>query len=1718
MVERHPQADIRANNERALRSLGRAIALSNGQFSLVLVSCNYRVLQEEMLQRLEEISSGLYHIQKVVLPHNARSLYTTIHLQLVTRDRPPSALMILGLESVDELDDFLRSINHIRDEFRKRHPFPIIVWMNDEVLQKVVRLAPDFASWAATPIEFEMTTRSLLQFLQQETDALFARVLPKNTAQPQAPKFTENYSTLEQVWEHNYELHFAIRELQNRGITLEPELHASLEFVFGLDNYVSDRINLALNHFQKSLQVWQKLVETEKAEGQEENEELPLFPLLPAPCPPALSFPPSPPSPLLLRQGVLLFYIGLCYCRLAEQNQAENRRHWLAAKSYFQQSLNILQIAGCLNIVAEFINQLAEVLQNLQEWEQLQIVAQKSLELHQIYGSQIQLASDYGFLAQAAVQESRWVQASILAHVSLLKLGEAQKQNDPYNCLFPLLLAQIYYLILAKAQRNLGEQEVAREYLQKATKELPEALEYSAHQYDAHRYIRLLRTLRSLYFEEGRYLEAYYIRQKRRSVEQQYGFRAFIGAGRLQPQRQATNPALMSPAGSSSVALEIAASGRERDINNLIGRISRADQKLTVIHGQSGVGKSSTVTAGLVPALQNRAIGDQIAVPVVLQVYTDWARELGKSLSEAMSEIKVEATIEAEVLPDSLTPSTVVNIVQQLQKNADNHFITVLIFDQFEEFFFGYSDRHQKQAFDKFISDCLEIPFVKVILSLREDYLHRLLDFKHLSALEAINNNILDKNIRYQLNNFSPEYAKAIIKKLTERSQFNLDPALIDALIEDLSTEFGEVRPIELQVVGAQIQDERITTLEEYQPYRPNKLIERYIKELIKDCGPENERAALLVLYLLTDESNNRPFKTRAELAAQLTELEDASKLELVLDILVRSGLVVIFPDVPERYQLIHDYLVDLIRHLQQQESSLQVQLNQLRQKVEQSQAEIERLKSELSQKKQRTKLIDTHPQQGLGFLTELRELQKREELSQLEIEQLRAELKEKELTAKLAESQEKQRVSEAKLNRSLKIALTASVLAIFGLSVSIVTAIDSEIKTLSVSSEALFASQKGIDALKEGLKAGKKLQQTIWVDSNTKEQVLTALYQAVSGVREYNRFDGHISGVNSVIFSRNSSLIASASADTTIKLWRLDGALVKTLSGHEDVVNSISFSPDSQIIASASQDKTVKLWNQEGQQLATLLGHQAVVNSVSFSPDGQLIASASTDKTIKLWTQNGKLLKTLDGHSSAVLAVAWSPDGQTIASGSADNTIKLWSRDGQLLKTFPGHNDAVLSVAWSPDGKTIASASLDQTIKLWSLSGKLLRTLSGHSAGVTSVSFSPDGNTIASASTDETLKLWSFQGVLLGTLKGHNNWVNSVSFSPDGRTLASASRDKTIKLWRWDDVLLRKPKADNDDWVTSISFSPGGRTLAAASRDKTVKLFNREGKILRTFTGHQSQVWGVSFSPDGQVIASASKDKSVKLWSRGGKLLHTLQGHNNTVLGVAWSPDGQVIASASKDKSVKLWNRNGILLNTLQGHQDAVNWVSFSPDGNLLASASDDKTVKIWSKDGKLLQTLTGHSRRVNGVAWSPDSQILASVSIDSTVKIWNRTGELLSNLAGDGDSFISVSFSPDGKTLAASSDDKVRIWNRDGTLLIALKGYKDELTSISFSPDGKTLAVGSASGTVIFQDLADIKLEKLLTRGCDLLHDYLQTNQKVMKSDGSANAKGERALCSGR
>lgn len=168
----------------------------------------------------------------------------------------------------------------------------------------------------------------------------------------------------------------------------------------------------------------------------------------------------------------------------------------------------------------------------------------------------------------------------------------------------------------------------------------------------------------------------------------------------------------------------------------------------------------------------------------------------------------------------------------------------------------------------------------------------------------------------------------------------------------------------------------------------------------------------------------------------------------------------------------------------------------------------------------------------------------------------------------------------------------------------------------------------------------------------------------------------GHQDWVYQVSFSPDGKTIATASADRTVKLWNIDGDLCKLSSEtaflrnlannpqeqHNGEINWVSFHRDGKLIATASDDKTVKLWTINGKLLRTLTGHNNKVLGVSFSPDGKLLASASEDATIKIWTSEGDLLKTLEEHKNRVWQVSFSPDSKMLASASWDGTVKLWS------------------------------------------------------------------------------------------------------------------------------------------------------------------------------------------------------------------------------------------------------------------------------------------------------------------------------------------------------------------------------------------------------------------------------------------------------------------------
>ena len=530
-----------------------------------------------------------------------------------------------------------------------------------------------------------------------------------------------------------------------------------------------------------------------------------------------------------------------------------------------------------------------------------------------------------------------------------------------------------------------------------------------------------------------------------------------------------------------------------------------------------------------------------------------------------------------------------------------------------------------------------------------------------------------------------------------------------------------------------------------------------------------------------------------------------------------------------------------------------------------------------------------------------------------------------------------------------------------------------------------------------------------------------------------FNSFvpEGHSDSVESVAFSQNGRLLASASYDHTIRVWNLETGDCHVLKGHSDIVESVSFSPDGRLLASGSWDYTVRVWDLGTDECRVLKGHSGIVESVSFSLNGRMIASGSWDHTVRIWNLGTDEYRVLKGHSGIVESVSFSPNGRMIASGSSDKTVRVWDLGTDECRVLKGHSGIVEGVSFSPDGRFLASGSDDQTVRLWNLEGGLCHIFKGHSRPVTSVAYSPNGRMLASGSDDQTVRLWNLEGGECRVLERFSSAIFCVTFSPSGRFLASGLWDNTVRIWDIKGRGLRVFEGHSCP-VRSIAFSPNGRFLASGSDDQTVRLWNLEDSGSRILKDHSGSVYSVAFSPDSRLLASGSWDNTICVWDLERCKRRILKGHSSSVFCVAFSPNSRMIASGSSDETVRVWDLEGDECFILKDFSRSVTSITFSSNGKMLAGGLEDSTVRVWDLEHGGCRVLKGHSGSIYCVAFSPDCRLLASGSDDNTVRIWDLEGGRCHVLEGHSDSVFSVSFNPNGGILASSSlDDTVRLWN---------------------------------------------------------------------------------------
>jgi WD40 repeat protein len=193
------------------------------------------------------------------------------------------------------------------------------------------------------------------------------------------------------------------------------------------------------------------------------------------------------------------------------------------------------------------------------------------------------------------------------------------------------------------------------------------------------------------------------------------------------------------------------------------------------------------------------------------------------------------------------------------------------------------------------------------------------------------------------------------------------------------------------------------------------------------------------------------------------------------------------------------------------------------------------------------------------------------------------------------------------------------------------------------------------------------------------------------------------------VAFTGDPDRFAAASHDWKVTLWdaRQTAAPLQVLDGHENSVQSLAYSPQRLLLASGSADKTVRVWNLDTLDLKrSYRGPRDFVTSVAFSPSGKLLAAGALDGRIQVWSVlSSRRMRALSGHRGRVADIAVSPSGDQLASAGEDGTVRLWDlQRGRILRALTGHVGGATAVVFSPDGQHLASAGVDGRVRLWAI------------------------------------------------------------------------------------------------------------------------------------------------------------------------------------------------------------------------------------------------------------------------------------------------------------------------------------------------------------------------------------------------------------------------------
>lgn len=798
--------------------------------------------------------------------------------------------------------------------------------------------------------------------------------------------------------------------------------------------------------------------------------------------------------------------------------------------------------------------------------------------------------------------------------------------------------------------------------------------------------------------------------------------------------------------------------GRERLVSDLIARL--VESTVVGILGPSGIGKSSLLRAGVLPALSAG----------VLPGSARWRQVLIRPGPHPCSQ-----------LGRALASDRLCQVVEQLPPGER----IVVAVDQFEELFAVCQVENERVSFLEDLAAAARDPERRaiVLVALRADFYGRLASYPHFGELLSASHVLVGP--------MDSDELRRAVEQPAARAGLELESGLADALVSDVVGEAGGL-PL-LSTALLELWREREGGVLRYGSYRTSGGVRGAVARLAEDAytrlGEPEQRHARTVMLRLASGDAERPVRRRVP----LSELERLDGADPVIAALTNARLLTVSDgDVELSHEaLLHEwprYRIWL------DEDSVGRRLHRHLSRSAQEWEATGHDPGDLYRGARLTGALDWAGQHS-------------DELTPIERRFLTASRRHADHTA-----------------RRLRALLAGVVLLVLAALVAGAIALVEKERAASEARLALARQLDAEAANEPRLGLALLLAReaiTLEQSPQTESLLLATLQHSPGGfVRRFALggpplcCDGLAPAAPPLALSPDGRTFAVRVGTASVGLFatgtrRRQGSF--SISPGSAPVTALAWSPTGRELAVGGHSGLVQLWRTDGTPrlersltgLYAASGKAEAVQAIAFSPDGRLIAASDASETtqaagelpppvpatrrsssVAIWlTDTGKLSSGLYplnlGTGLAPFdPLAFSPNSRLVAVGAPDGTdLVIYTATAQKPpRIHPSRGEYTSSLAFSPTG-TLATGTEGGNVQMWDpISSRDLADPVPVTAGpVAAIAFDPTGQRVATTSSQNgTVKLFATstleqEGATLTTDPGA---AASAIFGPHGNSL----------------------------------------------------------------------------------------------------------------------------------------------------------------------------------------------------------------------------------------------------------------------------------------------------------------------------------------------------------